>query len=319
MTSETQLPYTPSGPVDPVAAQICAFFDADPMWQGLTSRPAAETRALAEAAPLPPEIEPVEQVGEFDIPVGDAEIGARIYRPAAWTKGLIVWVHGGGFVLGNPAGSDNFCRLLANRSGCTVVSLDYRLAPEHSFPVPVNDVLAATRWIARRRKPLAGGDVPIFLGGDSAGGNLTAVVARKLAEEGDSPLAGQILVYPSVEDRTAGSLTRFEPPFLTMTEIVWFLDQYDPGRVHRDHVDFAPMLATDLAGLPPAILITAEHDILTEQGIAYGRKLQAAGVDVRFSHHPGMIHGFATMDVFFEGEAGKAIDAMVGFVGDFGK
>ncbi|RYD91757.1 MAG: alpha/beta hydrolase [Sphingomonadales bacterium] len=249
------------------------------------------------------------------IPVGDAEIGARIYRPGAWTKGLIVWVHGGGFVLGNPAGCDNFCRLLANRSGCTVVSLDYRLAPEYPFPIPVNDVLAATKWIARRRKPLAGGDVPLFLGGDSAGGNLTAVVSRKLAEAGDSPLAGQILVYPCTDDGDAASLTRFDPPFLTQPEMAWFFDQYDPGRANRDHPDFAPLKATSLAGLPPAIVVTAEHDILTEQAEAYGRKLQAAGVDVRFSRHPGMIHGFAAMDVFFEGEAGKAIDAMVAFVG----
>ena len=314
MSDSDIIPYTPSGPLDPVAAQVCAYFASDPMWGNLTRRPAAETRALAEAAPLPPEIEPVEQVGEISIPVGDAEIGARIYRPGAWTKGLIVWVHGGGFVLGNPAGSDNFCRLLANRSGCTVVSLDYRLAPEHPFPTPVNDVLAATKWIARRRKPLAGADVPLFLGGDSAGGNLTAVVARKLAEQGDSPLAGQILIYPSVENETAESLTRFESPFLTLADIIWFLDQYDPGRAHRDHPDFAPLLAKDLTGLPPAIVVTAEHDLLTEQSEHYGRRLQAAGVDVRFSHHPGMIHGFATMDLFFDGEAGKALDAMVGFV-----
>ncbi|WP_340317817.1 alpha/beta hydrolase [Rhizorhabdus argentea] len=313
-------PHMPSGPLHPIAERVAGFYAQDPLWQGLTARPAAQTRAAIEAAAqalaLETEVEPVDHVEELVVSVGDSQIGAKLYRPFATARGLVVWVHGGGFVLGSSDRCDSFSRRLANRSGCAIVSLDYRLAPEHPFPTPVNDVLTATHWLANRRVAMAGAEVPLILAGDSAGGNLAAVVTRKMVEAGNCPLAAQILVYPCTDDSDAASLRRFVPPFLNRAEIAWFYDQYDPGRTARNHPDFAPLLASRLAGLPPALIITAEHDILTEQAEHYGRRMAAAGVDVRTSRYAGMIHGFATMDVFFDGVAGEAIDEMSTFISE---
>lgn len=320
MNHDVPGPHMPSGPLHPLAERVADLFAQNPAWQGLTTRPAAQTRAALDAAAqalaLTLEVEPVEHVEELVVSVGDSQIGAKLYRPSTKAPGLVVWVHGGGFVLGSSDGYDGFSRRLANQSGCAVVSLDYRLAPEHPFPTPVNDVLAATHWLANRRAAMAGREVPLILAGDSAGGNLAAVVTRKLVEAGNCPLAAQVLVYPCTDDSDAASLRRFVPPFLNRAEIAWFYDQYDPARTARNHPDFAPLLASRLAGLPPALIITAEHDILTEQAEHYGRRMAAAGVDVRTSRYAGMIHGFATMDVFFDSVAGQAIAEMSTFIGE---
>lgn len=308
--------HRPSGPLDPVAAQVCDFLGADPTWSGMPTRPAHETRAALKAAAdaMPIERIPVAHVEDLSAPAGDFEVPLRLYRPVEAPRAIIAYIHGGGFTLGDIDGTDNYCRLLANKSGCAVVSIDYRLAPEHRFPVAVEDSLAAVRWIAANRARLAGGAVPLLVGGDSAGGNLSAVVARRLAEAGESLLAGQILIYPCTDDADIPSVHAFPAPFLTQDQIVWFFDQYDPERTARDHPDFSPIKADNLAGLPPAIVITAEHDLLTEQAEAYANKLAAAGVPVTVRRYPGMIHGFATMDLFFAGAAGEAVDEVVTFV-----
>jgi acetyl esterase len=155
---------------------------------------------------------------------------------------------------------------------------------------------------------------PWFLGGDSAGANLATVVTRKLHEMRSCSVAGNVLAYPCTDNGTATSLTRFEPPFLKLDELCWFLDQYLPDHALRKHPDFAPLNATNMGVLPPTLIITAEHDILTEQAEEYGRKLQAAGVHVRTNRHPGMIHGFLTMDAFFAGAAGEAMHEIRNFI-----
>ena len=168
---------------------------------------------------------------------------------------------------------DNFCRALAVASKCAIASIDYRLAPEHRFPTAVEDVEAATLWALARVPDLAGADVPVVLGGDSAGGNLATVVTRRLHASGTARLAANVLAYPCTDRPDAPSLLRFEPPFLSMRECTFFLGQYAPDEACWRHPDFAPLHAEDLAVLPPTFVITASHDILTEQAEAYAERL----------------------------------------------
>lgn len=306
--------YIPSGPLDPVAAQIAAFFAADPGWRALTTRPLAETRAaIREATPIlgTPQMALVRDVR---VPVSGGDILVRLYRPVHAPHAIIVWSHGGGFALGSADELDNYARALADETGCAVASVEYRLAPEHPFPTAVEDVEAAVRWVCDNREELANGTVPVFVGGDSAGANLGTVVTRRLHAAGTCRIAGTILAYPCTDHGAALSLTRFEAPFLGAKEVAFFLDRYQPDPALREHPDFAPLYAADLGGLPPTLLITAEHDIITEQAEAYGARLAEAGVPVTVERYPGMIHGFATMDVFFAGAAGEAMRSIAAFV-----
>ncbi|MBV1688240.1 alpha/beta hydrolase [Novosphingobium sp. G106] len=310
--------FQPEGPLDPVAAQIAAFFAADPGWQEMTSRPIAETRAAIRAAtPVTgqPEMECVE---DFRIPVSGGEIGLRLYRPGPHPSAIIVWAHGGGFALGSIAEIDNFARVLAKESGCAVASVEYRLAPEHPFPTAVNDLLRAASWVCDRVVALAGDKVPIILGGDSAGANLATVVTRKLHETTACKIAGNVLAYPNTDTPETPSLRRFEAPFLGLREIEFFLGLYVPDTSLHRHPDFAPLYAPGLELLPPTLIITAEHDLLTEQAEAYGQVLAARGVRVSIIRHPGMIHGFVTMDAFFAGAAGLAMRQISHFVRGLG-
>jgi acetyl esterase len=304
-------PYAPSGPVDPTAAALAAQMNTVAAWRELTRRPAHETRALFQAGAAPPP--PCPGAENVLVPADDDPVRVRVYRAAARPPAVIVWAHGGGFVLGSLDQLDAFACRLRDETGCTVVSVDYRLAPEHRFPAALDDVVAATRWVAANRAELAGADAKILLGGDSAGGNLAAVAARKLHEAADCEIAGQLLAYPCTDNADAASLRRFEPPYLTAEEMVWFLAQYAPDPAMRTHPDFAPLYAEDLSMAPPALVITAEHDILTEQGEAYARKLADFGVEVRVRRYPGMIHGFITKELFFGGAAGAAIGEIARF------
>lgn len=305
--------YAPQGPLDPVAEAIAGFFAADASWQALETTPVAETRASVRAATAVSG-EPAMDVADHRVPVGGGEIAVRIYRPVADPPAVIVWAHGGGFALGSLDEIDNFCRLLAQRSGNAVASIEYRLAPEHKFPTAVEDVLAATRWLAGQREALFGGAVPIVLGGDSAGANLATVVTRKLHAASELAIAGNVLAYPCTDSPDAESLRRFTAPFLGIKEVSFFLGQYLPDEASKRHPDFAPLHAGGLTVLPPTLVITAEHDVITEQAEDYARKLAGNGVDARVSRYPGMIHGFVTMDAFFSGAAGKAIGEIADFV-----
>jgi acetyl esterase len=205
-------------------------------------------------------------------------------------------------------------RALAKESGCAIASVNYRLAPEHKFPTAVDDLFRAALWVAKRRAEFAGGAVPIFLGGDSAGANLATVVTRKLHAAKACAIAGNVLAYPCTDTPDAPSLRRFESPFLGLREVSFFLEQYLPEAKGRLHPDFAPLRAPNLALLPPTFIITAEHDIITEQSEEYGRTLAQQGVAVQISRHQGMIHGFLTMDAFFPGAAGQAMREISDFV-----
>jgi acetyl esterase len=179
----------------------------------------------------------------------------------------------------------------------------------------VEDLLQAALWVSRRAAALAGSIVPVILGGDSAGANLATVVTRKLHETKACTIAGNVLAYPNTDSPDTPSLRRFEPAFLSLREIDFFLALYQPDAALSRHPDFAPLHAPGLDLLPPTLIITAEHDILTEQSETYGHALAAKGVEVSIIRHPGMIHGFVTMDAFFGGAAGLAIRQIGQFVG----
>ncbi len=305
--------FVPSGPLDPVARQIADFFAADPGWQQMTSRPPAETRAAIRAATPVTGLPEMEHVEDFRIAVSGGDIGLRLYRPAANPPAIIAWAHGGGFALGSIDEIDNFARALAKESGCAVASIEYRLAPEHRFPTAVDDVRQAAIWVCERRAALAGSAVPVILGGDSAGANLATVVTRNLHQTDPGMIAGNVLAYPNTDSPDTPSLHRFAAPFLGLREIEFFLGLYLPDPALHRHPDFAPLHAPGLERLPPTLILTAEHDLLTEQAEAYGQALAARGVDVSIVRHPGMIHGFVTMDAFFAGAAGLAMRQITQF------
>jgi acetyl esterase len=314
MSLSDRIGYRPSGPLDSVAEAIARFFAADPGWQSLTSRPISETRSAIRAATAVTGEPSIADVRDLCAPSAAGDIPLRLYRPATNPPALIVWLHGGGFALGSIAEIDNFARALAEQSACAVVAVEYRLAPEHKFPAAVEDALAATRWIAARRVDLAGGDVPLVLAGDSAGANLATVATRKLHTGSDRPIAANVLAYPCTDGPDAVSLDSFASPFLGAEQVRFFLAQYMRDAGDASSPDLAPLQATDLRVLPPTMILTAEHDVLTEQAEIYGDALQAARVPVRTRRYAGMIHGFLTMDAFFPGAAGAAMREITDFV-----
>ena len=311
---EIALSYRPSGSLDPVAAQIAEMFSASPF----SASPVEDTRAAIRAATVVTGEPALERVEDFAVPVKGGEIALRLYAPDEMPRAIIVWAHGGGFALGSLDELDNFARLLAKSSRCAVASVEYRLAPEYPFPTAVEDVEAAALWVSARCKELAGSDVPLVLGGDSAGGNLATVVTRRLHNSGAARIVGNVLAYPCTDSPDAASLTQFAPPFMPVDDIRFFLDLYLPNEEAKRHPDFAPLYAEGLDKLPPTLILTAEHDIITGQAEQYGQALKAHGVSTQVSCYEGMIHGFLTLDPFFPGAAGEAIGEIGQFVSKLG-
>jgi acetyl esterase len=228
----------------------------------------------------------------------------RVLVPQEPPAGVIVYCHGGGWVLGSIADSDLLGRELAQRTGCAVVLAGYRLAPEYRYPTAVLDAQAALRWAADRLGDIAGGPVPLIVGGDSAGGNLAAVVAL-LARAGGPAIAAQVLVYP-VTDCDFDTTSYADPAnqlLLTAESMAWFWDHYAPEAAARLHPDASPLRAPILSGLPPAIVITAEHDVLRDEGELYATRLIKAGVPVEHRRFAGQMHGFFTMAGVLPGSA----------------
>lgn len=239
--------------------------------------------------------EPVAHVEDRTVPGPAGEIPVRVYRPTDDTGlPVLVWFHGGGWTIGSLETHDNTCRSLANAVGCVVVSVDYRLAPEHKFPAAAEDAFAATQWVAQHASELGGDPKRIAVGGDSAGGNLAAVVSLLARDGGGPALAFELLVYP-VTDHEFESPSMHENAtgyFLELESMRWFYNQY--LRDERDGADwrFSPARAADLSGLPPAFVLTAEFDPLRDQGEAYAGQLEAAGVPVEARRYDGVFHGF---------------------------
>lgn len=252
--------------------------------------PAARARVLAsrDGADPGPRMSATEDIA---VPGPGGPVPIRRYRPIEGTsRGVAVYLHGGGWVVGGLDESDGLCRHLAAWSGCDVVSVGYRLAPEHRFPAAVEDADAVTRWLAAGEP--AG--TPLVVLGDSAGANLATVVARRSRDRGGPPIVLQILVYPVTDHRmaTASYREHHRPLLIGGDDMRWFWDLYAPDVRERSGPDASPGLVADLAGLPPAHVIVAEHDPLRDEALAYAARLDAAGVAVTVDRYAAMAHGF---------------------------
>lgn len=275
-------------------------------------------RALFEETAWRLDFEPaaMARVDELEVPVAGGSIAARAYTP----KGVaardqnsapaLVYFHGGGWVVGSLETHDRLCRVLARRARCKVVAVAYRLAPEHPFPTPVEDALAAFRWIAGNAGTLGIDPVRIAVGGDSAGGNLSAALCQMARDAGDNVRpCFQLLIYPATDfagdypSRTANA----EGYLLTEALIAWFGEHYKCGWEALEDPRLSPLRAAALKELPPALVVTAGYDPLHGEGAAYARALNAAGVAAKHRDYPGMLHGF-----FNFGGAVKVADAAVG-------
>jgi len=288
--------------LDPQVAmllQMQAAAGAPPLesMEPVVLRKAFSEQSKMTAAP-PAEMSRVE---ERQIPGDETDIPVRIYRPITDSEGLLpvlVFYHGGGWVICDLDTHDDVCRSLAAEGECIVVSVDYRLAPEHRYPAAVDDAWAALLWVAENSTSIGADSERIAVGGDSAGGNLAAVVTNMARNQGGPELAAQLLIYPVVDiarmDRD--SHLKFGNDYgLTLSGMEWFRDLYlGPDQDAKDpHV--SPIYAGEFSGLPPTIVMTAEADVLSDEGEAYAQDLINAGVHVEHTRYDGMVHGFVSM------------------------
>jgi len=288
--------------LDPDAAAVYkAFLEANrPPYENGTAVQAREMYLAARAVsnPEPPELE---SATPLSIPAPHGAIPARLYTPKTLRKnnGLapcLVFYHGGGWVIGNLDSHDVVCRKLAHEGELLVISVDYRLAPEHKFPAAVDDAATAVKWIASNAQQLGIDPARLMVGGDSAGGNLAAVAALAARDGGGPKLAGQVLIYPAT-DFSWTQPSHSEPEtsiLLTHSVIRWFGNHY-LGDADIDDWRASPARAKTLAGLPPAYVLTAGADPLRDEGDEYAARLKQAGVPVTYKHFPGQFHGFFTM------------------------
>ena len=294
-------------PVDPkIARLLAAAYAADP--RGIEELTVEEARArggTVAVAAVP--FEEVAQTRDLVIPAEPA-IAARLYRPRAGRLPLVVYFHGGGWVVGSVPLSDTFCRALANASGCAVLSVEYRLAPEHPYPAAVDDAYAAAAWSALHADELGCDPARLAVAGSSAGGTLAAVVALMARDRGGPPLALQLLHVPVTDHEldTASYRSYATGHGLTRAAMCWFWDHYLPDPAARGAAYASPLRAADLGGLPPAVVVTAECDPLHDEGSAYAARLREGGVPVTHLDYPGMVHAFLS----WTGEIPQARRAM---------
>jgi acetyl esterase len=285
-------------PLDPQArALLDQMAEAGaPPFESLSPEQAREMIvAMRDLAGSP---EQVAKVEDSQIPTPDGKIPVRIYTPeGAGPFPILVYFHGGGWVIGSVDTIDAPCRALANGAGCIVVSVDYRLAPEHKFPAAAEDCYAATKWVADHAAELGGDRERIAIGGDSSGGNLTAVVALMARDRGGPKLVFQLLIYPVTDYNfgTGSYQQNADGYLLTKNAMVWFWNHYLRNEDDGRNPYASPLQARDLSGLPPAFVITAEFDPLRDEGEAYAARLREAGVPVDAKRYDGMIHGFFQM------------------------
>jgi acetyl esterase len=236
-------------------------------------------------------------------------IPIRIYVPfGSGPFPVLIYFHGGGWVIGDIESSDGFCRILTNKAGCIVVSADYRLAPEHPFPAAADDAYHVTLWTATNASSFGGDPSRIAVCGDSAGGNLAAVVAQMARDRRKPAIQFQLLIYPVTDAAcdTPSYSENAEGYFLTKAAMQWFWNHYVQNEADRNHPYASPLRASSLADLPPALVITAEFDPLRDEGERYAELLRAAGIPVQLIRYNGMIHGFFTMSAIID-QGRKAI------------
>jgi acetyl esterase len=281
--------------LDPQIEQILGFVEkaAHPPYHTLTAQ-AARAMFAKQAPVLDFKPLPMWRVDE----VGHAPWSVRIYTPRepVWSDPLPVlfYIHGGGFTIGSSDTHNGLTRYLAHHADCIVVSLDYRLAPEHRFPAAVEDAFDAWQWLQREIAAFGGDPARIAIAGDSAGGTLAAVVCLLARDAGLAQPLLQLLIYPGTHpaQNTPSHFSLAEGYLLTRANILWFFDQYAPSLAERHDWRFAPLEAPDLAGLAPAHVVVADHDPLFDEGVAYAERLRAAGNPVHLKVARGMVHGF---------------------------
>lgn len=307
-------------PLDPQAKALLDFI-------GVTTLPGIETmtpdavrdrsKMFAEARKQMAQ-EPIHAVRDVKM---NNTIRLRIYMPEiAKPAPALVYFHGGGWVLGDLDMNDPLCRSIANKVGCVIVSVDYRLAPEAKFPAAVDDCYAAAKWVSSNAELLGVDANRIAIGGDSAGGNLTAVVCQLARDRGGVKPVYQVLIYPatdlrmaapSIEENAAG-------PLLTKAGMEWFIGHYLNGESDKTNPLASPLLASNLAGLPPAFVLTAECDPIRDEGEQYGEALRRAGVAVDIKRYAGMPHGFVSFGAALEGSREAVEDIVSRLRGAFG-
>ena len=253
--------------------------------------------------------EPVENVEDRTIPLAGRDIPIRVYTPAGEAPfPALVFYHGGGWVIGSIETHDAVCREIANLASCKVISVEYRLAPEHKFPAAVEDAYESLEWISSHAAELGIDPERIAVGGDSAGGNLATVACLIANERGGPHVVHQLLFYPSTGPAmdTPSASENAEGYLLTKDMMIWFQSHYLANEEDQEHPYLSPILSDKLEGLPPATILTAQYDPLRDIGIAYAEKLKSHGVEVFHKNYDDLIHGFANFTAYVP-EARQAV------------
>lgn len=277
-----------TNPIDDEARDFINLVDANPPPPARDITIEEFRRLAHDALRVSGEPEALEAVADEEAPGAAGPLRARRYVPADRDDGLLVYFHGGGFVRGDLDTHDPLCRRLANASGCELLAIDYRLAPEHPFPAAAEDAVAASRWAGETW------DGPLAVGGDSSGGNIAAAAAIAARDAGAPQLAAQVLLYP-VTDATMGSPSMqelAEGRMLTRESLAWMYDQYLPDGADRSDPRVSVVLAESLEGVPPAVIVSAGNDPLRDDAIRYAARLEEAGVPVEHLAYGGTIHSF---------------------------
>jgi acetyl esterase len=302
-------------PLDPQIAGILALLEQVGNPTMASSSP-EQVRAMFRTSTVdlrdPSTLAQVRSVEDTTLPGPAGEIAVRVYRPDVDGRvATMAFFHGGGFVIGDLDTHDDHARLICRDVGIVVVSVDYRLAPEHKFPAGFDDCMAATQWVAANAATLGGDPAKLVVGGDSAGGNLSAAVALATRETGPK-LAAQFLIYPGVDFSADADypsrVDNAEGYFLTAEDMLWFREQYLGDESDAANPNASTILTSSLAGSPPAVIGTGEYDPLRDEGEAYAKALADAGVEVRLQRYDGLIHGFFGLGVHSAAAAAAVTD-----------
>ncbi len=271
-----------------------------PSFEELSVAEARENYVASRKALQPDPIE-IAEVRDFEMPGPAGPIAVRLYRGQKLEQGqaqpALVYFHGGGWVIGDLESHDTICREIAHRAGISLIAVDYRLAPEHLFPAAAEDAIAAAKWVSENAAELGVDPGRLAVGGDSAGGNLAAVAALAARDDGGPDIAFQLLIYPVTDFDTErrSYIERGQSPPVKRETMQWFIDLYLRGEADKRDWRAAPLQAESLAGLPPAYVLTAGYDPLSDEGKAYADALTAAGTPCTFKCYDGQIHGFLNM------------------------
>jgi len=281
----------------------------EPQWNLPIAEVRRNFRALWTPAMTGPPL-PIDCVEDLSLPAADAPIRARLYAPDRRNAyPVLVYLHGGGYVKGGLDESDTFCRNLASVARHMVVSVDYRLAPEHPFPAALDDAVAATAWVCAHATDLGAAAGPIVIGGESAGGNLAAVTCLLARADPRIAIRYQVLLQPVVDFALSFPSIAMKATecLVPREDLAWYYETYAGAPCDMKDSRLSPLYATDVSGLPPALIIAAEYDTLRDEDGAYAERLRAARVPARCSCYPGMIHGFLQMGGLVADDAQAAI------------